>query len=359
MGADLRSWLRQLRTAGFRVDWSRIPLAAWITLHCACCSLLGLLQRFVLGRRIAATPLHPEPVFILGHWRSGTTMLHQLLTLDPRHVAPSAWECFAPHVSALLGSWFPRVFFALVPRERPQDGQPFQWDEPQEEEFALCNLGQPSPYSIFAFPTSRRTAAALRATLELSPRQQAEWEAGWTQFLRQTAWRRPGRLILKSPPHSCRIEAILMVFPQARFVHLVRDPVEVFRSTERLWQTVCELQSVQRPQNEDLTDFVMESIDYVNMRLEHDARRVAPERWITIRFEDLMAAPMAQIQNLYEQWGLGNFEEMRPRIVEYLAVQKRTHKNNYRELTPQERGRLVSHWSTFRSRHRYESAGTD
>ena len=39
--------------------------------------------RLLFGRRISRQPLHPEPVFILGHPRTGTTHLHNLLALDP------------------------------------------------------------------------------------------------------------------------------------------------------------------------------------------------------------------------------------------------------------------------------------
>ena len=82
-------------------------------------SVLNVLQQVVYGRRIARVTLAP-PVFIIGHWRSGTTFLHELLTRDPTLTAPTTYECFSPrhfHLSA----WLFTRFDYLIPGTRPMD----------------------------------------------------------------------------------------------------------------------------------------------------------------------------------------------------------------------------------------------
>ena len=58
---------------------------------CLIHSILGAIQKLVYGRRIRRTTLRP-PIFILGHWRTGTTLLHELLSLDPRHGYPTSYQ---------------------------------------------------------------------------------------------------------------------------------------------------------------------------------------------------------------------------------------------------------------------------
>src|SRR5262245_4144900 len=96
-GCSVSSWVRLLAAGRFAVHRSRWHVAALASAASVFNSALGLAQRAVYGRRISATPIVHAPVFILGHWRAGTTLLHELLGSDPRHACPTTYECFAPH----------------------------------------------------------------------------------------------------------------------------------------------------------------------------------------------------------------------------------------------------------------------
>jgi hypothetical protein len=93
-------------------------------------------------------------IFIIGHWRTGTTLLHELLTLDEGFTAPSTIECFAPALCLALG-WLLRRLKFFLPANRPMDNMLLGWDQPQEDEFALMNLGLGSPYEAMIFPNHR------------------------------------------------------------------------------------------------------------------------------------------------------------------------------------------------------------
>src|SRR5205823_11835288 len=144
----------------------------------------------------------------------GTTLLHELLIRDPRHAFPTTYECLAPHHFLISRSWLPKLFWWLMPRRRPMDNMPAGWDRPQEDEFALCMLGQPSPYLRIAFPN---TVPADDGSLDLSglsATARRRWKAMYLRFMREvTAVNGGRRLILKSPPHTCRIPDLLALFP--------------------------------------------------------------------------------------------------------------------------------------------------
>ena len=65
--------------------------------------------------------------------------------------------------------------------------------------------------------------------------------------------------MLKSPPHTFRLPMLQQMFPQARYIHLVRDPYDVFPSTVRLWKSLYAAQGYQRPTYAGLEEQVLET----------------------------------------------------------------------------------------------------
>lgn len=83
-GVTLPAWLRILRRHGAGIDWAYAQRAVFLTLMAALNSALGLLDSLLYGRAIVAQRLHEQPLIILGHPRTGTTHIHNLLALDPQ-----------------------------------------------------------------------------------------------------------------------------------------------------------------------------------------------------------------------------------------------------------------------------------
>lgn len=53
-------------------------------------------RRILYSRRVEQQQLHPEPVFILGHPRTGTTHLHNLMSRDPTFAYANTYQCGTP-----------------------------------------------------------------------------------------------------------------------------------------------------------------------------------------------------------------------------------------------------------------------
>src|SRR4029077_8536066 len=155
------------------------------------------------------TPIREAPIFIIGHWRTGTTFLHELLILDERHAYPNYYECMEPNHFLITERFFKRWFWFLMPAHRPMDNMAAGWDRPQEDEFALCMLGQPSPYLTIAFPNHPPQYPEAFDLENLGPPNPESWKRAFVRFLNPLTFKAPRRLILKSPPHSCRIPTLL------------------------------------------------------------------------------------------------------------------------------------------------------
>ena len=97
-GMTLGPWLRLLRRNGLlSVHPFRYPLLIAVTFFSSLNGVLRIVQRITHGKRLAQTSLPTAPLFIVGHWRSGTTYLHELMVQDRRFASPTSLQCFLPH----------------------------------------------------------------------------------------------------------------------------------------------------------------------------------------------------------------------------------------------------------------------
>lgn len=355
-GMNLRGWLHVLWRNRFRITPRRWPMATIITLCTALNSALAAAQRVLWGRRIAQTPLGEDPVFIIGHWRSGTTLLHELLVQDPRHSFPSTYACFAPNHFVLTGGALPRILNVIMPMRRPMDNMPVGWGHPQEDEFALCNMGLPSPYLSMAFPNHPPHDLEYLTLEGVPPAQLAQWKDKLIWFLKCVTLTHPGRIVLKSPPHTGRVRVLLEVFPRARFVHICRDPIVLFASTVNLWKRLYRDQGLQTPHYRDLEERVFDGLVRMYEAFERDRGLIPPGQLCEVRYEALVADPLGEIRRVYEELQLGDFELAQPGIQRYLAAHAGYKRNRY-DIPESLRRQIASRWAFYFERYGYPLPG--
>jgi hypothetical protein len=354
-GCDFVAWLRLLVYNRFNVSWRYIYIAMIVTLISFFHTLLRHIQQLIYGRRIDRVLLTDPPIFIIGHWRTGTTLLHELLILDERHSYPNTYECFEPNHFLLTEGFFRRWLRFLLPSRRPMDNMPAGWDRPQEDEFALCMIGQPSPYLTIAFPNRTPQNDAYFALEEISARALASWKRDFHRFLQRLTFKDPRRLVLKSPPHSCRIKVLLELYPDARFVHIVRDPHVLFPSTVNMWKALYLKHGLQKPTFAGLEEYVFQKFSLLYEKLEEGRRLIPAGHFHELRYEDLVRDPVGQMRLLYDQLELGEFDAALPRLQDYLANIANYETNQY-ELGPDTRAQIDMRWGKVIRRYGYETA---
>ena len=108
--------------------WQRV---VFITVLATINSLLGLVETLIYGRAIERQPINPRPLFVLGHPRTGTTMLHTLLALDHETFGVCSTFCAGFPASFLWVERFKWLFDGLVDKTRPMDNVELSMDTPQ------------------------------------------------------------------------------------------------------------------------------------------------------------------------------------------------------------------------------------
>jgi len=95
-GMRMSDYFHLLKENRFQIHPTRYPMAGMVGLCSVLNSSLAAVQQLVYRKKIANTKLTGPPVFIIGHWRSGTTLMHELISLDQRFNFPSNFDAFIP-----------------------------------------------------------------------------------------------------------------------------------------------------------------------------------------------------------------------------------------------------------------------
>jgi omega-hydroxy-beta-dihydromenaquinone-9 sulfotransferase len=357
-GIGIETWAPLLLRYGHTVSPWQLPRLVLFTLLSALNSFCGLLTRLLFGARIGEVRLHPAPIFVLGHWRTGTTYLHELLASDPRFIYPRGYQCGAPRLFLLLETTFrPFLNFAL-PQHRPMDAMRFDLERAQEDEYALLGLIGHSNMRSFIFPAAGPQDADYLSLRKLDDRARQCWTDNWIYFLKSVAIRHGDdqRFILKSPQHTARVRTILQVFPQAKVVHLVRNPLDIYASSVRTWKALCDTQGLQRPGAADgwIPENVLSTFQEMHRCFEADRHLIPRANLIDVRYEELTADPMQTLQQIYAQFGLGNPRDCAA-IAERISESAHYRRNAHR-LSASELHSVAVRWADFTQRYGYGDA---
>jgi hypothetical protein len=226
------------------------------------------------------------------------------------------------------------------------------WNEPQEDEFALCSMGLPSPYLRIAFPKTGDHYLQWLDMEGLSSAQLAEWQSRFDRFLRRMTLHSQKRLILKSPTHTGRLKLLDKAYPDARFIHIVRNPLSIVPSTVKLWDTLDDAQGLQRRSSE-LDDFIFASFRRMYDAFERARPSLPPNRIVDVRYEVIVDNPMAELERVYGQLELGDFERVRPKLQRLLDT-KRGYQTNQYSISPELRDRIATHFRDYCQTYGYD-----
>jgi hypothetical protein len=224
------------------------------------------------------------------------------------------------------------------------DGMALGPDTPQEDEFAMCVSCLRSPFlGMASFPRRAEHYDRYLTFAGVAPQEVEEWKTAFDWFLRKLTVRHGRRLLLKSPTHTARIRLLLELFPDARFVHIHRDPYAVFKSTQHLFRSLWPINVLQEPQP-DTDERILRR--YTTMYDAFLAERdlIPAGQYHEVAYQRLVADPLGQVREVYERLRLTGFERVRPDLERYAASLGDYRPNAHTELPPEQRERVRSAW---------------
>ncbi len=348
----LPAWGRTLFRHRFNVAPGAILPALYMTLSGPIYSFVGALQNLSFRGASAESSIR-EPIFIIGHWRSGTTFLHELLCSDPNHHYPSTYACMNPHHFLLTKEWIAKLEHSKGAVQRPMDNMVISMESPQEDEFALLALGAPSIYEALLFPKGvMKCLEDYAAPASLSAKELKRWERSFRLFAREISIGESGRLVLKSPTHTYKVDLLQRLYPDARFIHIVRNPYTVFASCLKLWDKLFGIYGFNRVSREAIEAFVLDAWVRMEDCLDRARDSLNPENYMRLKYEDLVADAEREATRVYEFLGYGGIEAVRPRLRSFLAS-RNDYRPNRHVLAPEQVERISSAWAHIFARYGY------
>jgi len=332
--AAIDAWVRLLWACEEGIPpryWLRAGVAIATS---ALATVLTLPERLLLWPVLSRRFRGPSPRFvppsdaivILGYFRSGTTHLHNLLATHPDLVTPKWVQAMSPQgfwVSWTLLRW---ISAAFLPNTRPQDEVAFGPDWPAEDDFAHNNwvLASSLPGRI-VLVRERERWARFNALDGLTEAELARWRRAAAAFAWKVSAGKGRRgLLLKTPSHTARLRELDRLFSsRVRFVHITRSPEDVVRSNVAMHERL-EGQSLQRlPGADEVREAIIREYVETERRFLADAAALhlaRDGRLVRMRYGDLVAAPLAQIERTCAALGLRWDADVRERMETYLAA---------------------------------------
>lgn len=296
-------------------------------------------------KRLKELPMNMEPVFILGHWRSGTTFVHNVLAHDRHFGYTTTYQTVFPHLMLWGQPFFKKTMAWLMPDKRPTDNMELNVDLPQEEEFALSNMMPCSYYNFWFLPQNMLDYCDRFLTMKTaSQEEQRIFKDTFTKLIKISLWNTKGNQFLsKNPPHTGKVKEILEMFPNAKFIYLMRNPYTVFESTRSFFNnTILPLQ-LQNISSEEMEKNILEVYSRLYHKYEEDKKLIPAGNLIEIKFEDFEANAMEMTEKIYQTLSIQGFEEAKADISAYLNKKKGYKKNAYK-YDPRTVELVEKHW---------------
>jgi hypothetical protein len=297
-------------------------------------------------RTVIANTNVKDPIFIVGHYRSGTTHLHYLLSKDPNFAWCSTYEGLTPSTFLTFGRLSKAVLRWAMPDTRPQDNMKAGPTLPLEEEFAMANMSRASFVHGYYFPVSITDSFDDYVLFkDKSPEKLNRWKRSFLYLVRKIVFSHGGkRVILKSPANTARIKELLDLFPQARFIHLHRSPYDVYSSTVNLYEKILPLLGLQRASDETMDEFVFYSYEQLYRKFLNERSLIPADHLIEFSYEQLVGSPLEVLRQIYLQFGLSRFEEVRNFFDEEISAAKGFHKNSYPPISTASKEVIKQRW---------------
>jgi omega-hydroxy-beta-dihydromenaquinone-9 sulfotransferase len=312
-------------------DFGTLAAAAAIFGAVAGRSPFSLAEKILIEKSLPAIDELEPPVFILGHWRSGTTHLYNVMCKS------GAWGYVPPLATGLPWDMFGigKVFRPLLERALPEhryiDKIPVTPESPQEDEIALANMTALSFYHGIYFPAAFDEFLNRGVFFDgCTPAEIAGWRSRFTYLLRKLSKLQDGRrLLIKNPVYTARLSMLREIFPRAKFIHIARNPYDVFQSMRNFYRKLFAEFALQSYAHVDIDETVFSVYERMMDALAADSAGLAPPDYVELRYEELDHDALSAIEAIYRSLDLPGFDAGRSAFETYIASVKKFEKNRF------------------------------
>ena len=315
-----------------------------------------VLQRLLFDKKINAVDLQKkQPVFIIGHWRSGTTHLHYAFHKDEQFGTLSNYQTFTFTTSLLSQRVIKFILAPLMPKERTQDNIKMTVDKPGEEEQPMSVISTRTGMHSWNFSKNMSYFDKYNLFQDISEDEKKAWQEDYTYLLKNISFaNKEKQLLLKNPHNTSRIKELLELFPNAKFIFIHRNPLDVYISMVHLYSKTIETQFFQYSTVKERKEDIMYFYKEIMQKYLKERHLIPKENLFEIGFDEFTENEMYWMEKMYKDLDIKGFENAKPRIQHYLDSVKTYKKNKFRKIAPEVEAKIRKEWGFAFEEWKYE-----
>lgn len=327
LGIQVRNWMKLIITNGL-IAFKYYPRVFLVNLVSTIGIPFRIYERWKWDKEVEKTNLKKPPIFILGHWRSGTTHLHNLMVKDPQFGFITMLQAAFPK-SFMSNNFFRSFMKIFLPKTRPMDNMKMGIDEAQEEEMALGNLFPYSFYNGWYFPRKMMEYYFKFIRFEnISRVIKEQWKKVYQYLLKKATLNMRGKqLVLKNPANTGRVKMLLELYPDAKFIHIYRNPYIVYNSTQILYQKMIQAFMLQEISQEEIEKNIFKIYKEMMISYFNESKLIPKDNLVEVRFEDLETNAIKELERIYNSLSLNGFDNVKETVKSYLKTLTHYKKN--------------------------------
>jgi hypothetical protein len=204
------------------------------------------------------------------------------------------------------------------------------------------------------FPNAAKHFDRYLTFRECTENEKKQWEEDLITFLKKLTYKYNRSVVLKSPPHTARIKLLLNLFPEAKFIHIYRNPYRVYQSTYKLYKFVYQLSALQKYNPDAIHQRILSQFKAMYDVYFSEKTLIPENQLIEIKFEDFESDPLKKTKDIYKKLSLPEFETIEDMINKYLTSINNHKKNSYSDLDEQTKDEIYKHLKRNFQIWRYE-----
>lgn len=314
---------------------------------------LGFLENIFYRKKLKKfKPEHP-PLYILGHWRSGTSFLQSLLGESPQFVYHTKFQTFFPESFLLTEKTIKQAATAVL----EYVGLTRSWDRgiahnfsslDTSSEIEISMMNQAKPYSFHwgqVFPKFWKYYFNRYLFWDdISESEIKNWKENVKYLNKKVNFLHPNcQVLVKNPGDTARVKAILDIYPDARFIFVHRNPYEVFYSSVKLWNKILSNLSLQEITLDEIKNAILYIYKRVHEKYFDSKKRIPADNLVEIAYEDLRKKPLKVMKHVYNELGIMGFDSAKPAFEKYVNAMK--HKPTEYAFVNEDIDRINKEWA--------------
>jgi hypothetical protein len=291
---------------------------------------MSLAEHLLYHNKLKHMEMKP-PIFIVGHWRSGTTHICNLLSQSPDFGFVTPVATGIPNDLLLIGRLFKPWLEKSIPPDRLIDRVAVNANSPQEDEFGLANMVPISFLHGLYFPKNFSENFFKGVFFDHCSEKDIErWKRASSKYLKKVYLDQKQRqLLIRNPVYTSRIPLLRTMWPGAKFIHIYRNPYRVYPSMRNYYQKLLPALAFQDYTQVDIDKVIFSTYSRMMETLISDLSQMPEDEFVEIKYEELEERPLTELNKVYHRLGLSGYQEAEPFFEKYLDSIRGYTKNQY------------------------------